>query len=114
MNSMPAGKLDQRITIERHTTTQNEYGEEIESWVTYTTVWASKQDVSDRERIAASEVSAEITTRFVVRYSTKAASITPKDRIVFNDVNYNIFGVKEISRRKGLEITAAARVDGDV
>lgn len=112
MGQMPAGRRNRRIRIERATVSQNVgTGEGIEAWASVATVWAEKLDLSDRERVAAAEVSAEITTRFRILYSSTVAGVNPKDRIVFEGVTYNIWGVKEIGTREGLEITAAARAD---
>lgn len=109
---MFAGNLDRRITIQRATYTQNALGEQIiATWNTLATVWAEVMPVSDGERIRALEVSAEITTRFRIRYSSTVASVNPKDRISYDGRVYDISGVKEIGRREGLEITAAARAD---
>lgn len=74
-------------------------------------VWASKSDISDGERWRAGAVAANITTRFSVRYSGFAATITPVDRLTCEGREYDISGVKEIGRREGFEITAAARSD---
>ncbi|WOI54961.1 head-tail adaptor protein [Palleronia sp. LCG004] len=75
---------------------------------------AGKLDVSDSERwrSASSEETAEITTRFRVRYTAFTASITPKDRLVSEGVTYDISGAKEgRGRRAWIEITCAARSD---
>lgn len=74
-------------------------------------VWAGKSDVSDGERWRAAEVAAQITSRFVVRWSAFTAGITPRDRLVCEGRTYDIVGIKEIGRRNRLEITAAARAD---
>lgn len=108
---MRAGSLDRRIRIERATVTPNEFNEPVESWSTLATVWASKEDIRDGERWSAQEVGAEITTRFLVRYSSDVAGIDPRDRIVFDGRIYGIVAVKERGRREGLEITAAARAE---
>jgi SPP1 family predicted phage head-tail adaptor len=83
----------------------------ILTWATLATVWASRQDIRDSERVAAQEVGADITTRFQIRYSSEVAGVNPKDRINFDGSIYEIVAVKEIGRREGLELTAAARTD---
>lgn len=108
---MFSGPLDRRITIQRATTSADAYNEPIETWATLATVWAMKRDASDSERQRASETSAEITTRFQIRYSSTVAEINPKDRISYDGKTYDIWGVKEIGRREGLEISATARAD---
>ena len=108
---MKAGDLDRRLTLRRATVTTNSLNELVSNWSDLATVWASKKDVSDGERVRAQEVGSSITTRFQVRWSTVTASLTPKDRLVCEDREYEITGVKEIGRRVGLEITATARTD---
>lgn len=109
---MKAGKLDRRILIEKKAVVQNDLGEEVETWTTLATVWGSKQDISDGERVAAAEVSATITTRFRIRYSSAVAVVNPGDhRLSYDGKIWDIWGVKEIGRREGLELTAAARAE---
>lgn len=72
---------------------------------------AEKRDVSDGERMRAAETQAHITSRFRVRWSAFTADITPKDRLICEGRVYDISGVKELDRRRTLEITAAARAD---
>lgn len=109
---MDAAKLDRRIRIERATMGRDTMNNLVATgWSTLTTVWASKEDVRDAERVAAQEVGAEITTRFRIRWSTRVADVNPKDRLVFAGRIYQIVAVKEIGRRDGLEISATARID---
>jgi len=108
-----AGKLDRRIQFQRFTETDDGFGA-VQNWADHgSPVWARKTDVSDSERWRAGEVSATITTRFRVRYSSFTSSITPKDRLTYDGLTYDISGIKEgEGRRAWLEITAAARADG--
>lgn len=108
---MKSGKLDRRLTIERFTTTRDEFNDPVETWATLAEVWASKEDVRDTERVAAQEVGAAITTRFQIRWSNDVADVNPKDRLVCEDKTYAIVAVKEIGRRRGLELSATARAD---
>ncbi len=107
---MQAGKLDRRVTIERATMADDGFGQ-TPTWAELATVWASRRDVSDAERFASGEVSAQITTRFRIRWSSVVAGIDPRDRLICEGRTYDIAAVKEIGRREGLEITAAARAD---
>lgn len=108
---MKAGRLDRRVTIMRASTSTNAFNEKEPEWLDIATVWASKEDISDGERICAQEVSAEITTRFQIRHSSAVADVNPKDRVRCEGRVYDIFSVKEIPYRAGLEITATARAD---
>jgi SPP1 family predicted phage head-tail adaptor len=108
-----AGRIDRRIQFRRYTTSDDGFTSGDKTWADHgSPVWASKTDVSDAERWRAGEVAAQITTRFMVRYSTFTSGITPKDRLVCDGVTYEITGIKEgEGRRQWLEITAAARAD---
>jgi SPP1 family predicted phage head-tail adaptor len=109
-----AGNLDKRIRFERRTVVTDEFGGEGESgWSALFTVWANKQDLSDGEKFAAGERSATISTRFIVRYSLQVAGVTPKDRIVYDSVEYEITGKKETNhgRDRFVEFSVAARAD---
>lgn len=109
---MESAKLDRRLTLQRFTSTQDPgSGENIETWGDIATVWASVNPVSDVERVKAAEVSAEITTRFRIRYDSSWSDLNPRDRLVFEGRTFDIWGVKELQRRQGLEITAAARAE---
>jgi SPP1 family predicted phage head-tail adaptor len=108
---MEAGKLDRRVQFRRFTLIDDGFAQ-VESWVDYgSAVWAERRLVSDREQVAAAQVAARITARFVVRWSDLTGAITPKDRLICEGREYDITGVKEIGRREGVEITAAARAD---
>ena len=49
------------ITLERKSVVQNDFGEEVETWLPLVSdLFAEKQDVSDGERVAAAEVSAKL------------------------------------------------------
>lgn len=109
---MKPERFDRKILLQRFTSTRHAgAGEEVKVWGDLASVWASKRDVSDSERVASAEVSAAITTRFQIRWDSSWASVNPKDRVVYDDRIYGIVGVKELGRREGLEISAIARAD---
>jgi len=109
---MRSERLDRQITLQRGVYERNGMGELVAtSWRTLVVVWASKRDVSDGERIASAEVAAQIGTRFQIRWDSSWADLNPKDRVLSDGRTYEIVGVKEIGRREGLEISAAARAD---
>lgn len=109
MTGLDAGALDRRIVIQRATVTRDAMNEQVQTWATLGAVWASATPVRDGERFADGEVRSLITMRFQVRWSQRIASLDERDRIVFDGRTYDIHGVKEIGRRVGLEISAAAR-----
>lgn len=107
---MRAGQLDRRVTIQRATETNTGDGL-IPSWATIATLWASRKDASDGERIAAGTILSTVVARFVVRSSTTARGILPRDRLIEGGSTFEVTGIKEIGRREALEITAEARLE---
>lgn len=112
-----AGKLDRRITIERFTSTRNEFNELVETWATLATVWAQRKDSSDvvkTELLGAEQLSAYLLAHFVIRSSTVTKTVTPVDRINYNGHIWNIKGAKETAqgRNRFIEITAARANNG--
>lgn len=103
-----AGKLDQRVTLQRATTTTNGLGEEIPSWADLDTVWASWRHATARETLAAAELSAVVSDVFEVRRSSTISDLGPKDRIVWDGRTYDIVEVTPLARY-GLRIGAVAR-----
>lgn len=115
---MPAklqgGDLDRRITILRDVgTTASAYNEHVENFTDLVTISAKRTDVSAGEAYRSAEVGAQLTARFVVRWSTIAASITPVDRLRFKGKVYNITAVRERAetRNQWREIDAVVRAD---
>lgn len=105
---MQAGKLDRRITLQRYGTTYNAFNEPETGWTDLGKRWASKEDVSDGEKVRAAQVGASVTTRFRVRYDSLTSTLTAADRLVCEGVEYQISGTKEgDGRRREIEITAA-------
>jgi SPP1 family predicted phage head-tail adaptor len=109
---MSAGKLDRIIQIRRPTLVDDGFAQVETYQVLGQRIPAHFMDVSDNERLRASQVQAMLTSRFQVRYSGFTKAITQKDQIVFELRIYDIVGIKEMQgRRRMLELTAAARSD---
>lgn len=109
---MRAGKLDRRIILQRYDIVYDEWNQPIEGWADIGKRWASKEDVSDGEKVRAAQVGASVTTRFRVRYDSLTKTLTAADRIAYDGKVYSISGIKEGEGRKDeLEITAATPND---
>ncbi|MGB1389496.1 MAG: phage head completion protein [Paracoccaceae bacterium] len=107
-----AMKLEHRIRFRRAAEIDDGFSK-VAQWADHgPEMWAGKVDVKDGERLDGGEVAATLTRRFVVPSMAVTREITPKDRLVFDGVEYEIFGVKDIGKRWRREITAGARVDG--
>jgi SPP1 family predicted phage head-tail adaptor len=110
---MRAGDLDRRIRLQRASAGTDDYGGPVaDPWVDLVPggVAAQYTPISDGERVRAEQVGASVTDRFLIRWSSVAASLTPADQVLFEDRVYGITAVKPVGRRVGLEITASARV----
>jgi SPP1 family predicted phage head-tail adaptor len=108
---MMTGQMDRRLTIQRATSVVNAYNEPVATWATIATVWARRINVSDAERQRSAETTAEIIARFQIRFQSALASLNPKDRVICDGDTFDVWGVKELGRREGLEISATARAD---
>ncbi len=111
---MAAGKLDRRIKLQNFVAKRDLMGGQAEDcWQTICTVFAARLDISDKERFAAGEQSAELGTRWRVRSSEITRAIGAKNRILYHGAAFNISGVKETTagRNRFIEITTAVRND---
>lgn len=105
-----AGRLDRRITLRRKVVTNTGLGL-TEAWADVATIWASRKDVSDGEKMANGGVMATVAARFIVRSSDMTRGLTAKDLLLEGGKTFQISGIKELDRRGFLEITAEARAD---
>ena len=90
---MKAGQLDQRVTIERSTQTQNSWGEIIHTWAPLVTVWAAVEPLIGREYMAAAAMQSDVSTRIRMRYRP---GVTPADRVNHEGRAYNIESVVDV------------------
>lgn len=99
---MRAGTLDRRVTLQSRTlAAANARGEKIPSWSDLATVWAQKRDLSGRELYAASQLHAEASVAFRIRYRS---GLTTVNRLVYDGLNYDVLHLSEIGRREGYEL----------
>jgi SPP1 family predicted phage head-tail adaptor len=103
---MRAGLLRHRVTIEAPTETQNEFGEPVAGWKPFIEAWASREDLAGRETFQAQQVSAEVTTRFWLRY---VDGITAKMRLISDGVVYNVHSVADPDGRRRALVLLAER-----
>lgn len=107
---MRHSKMDRRLTFQQLTEVQSATGYAAPSWAdlgSNPTVWCQVIQQNGREFTEGDKVNAEIVTIFKVRYRS---DITDKMRIVYAGRHFDIFHIKELGRREGLEITAKAEV----
>jgi len=100
---MNPGGLRHRITFQRKTEAQNDYGEEIDDWVDIKTVWASVNPLSTREIFAAEKTFSEVSHKIVMRY-IPGLKITPDMRIKFGDRIFELIGPPINPQEKNAEL----------
>ena len=76
-------------------TTQDGNGEIVSAWSTSATVWASIDDISGREYVAANADQNSVQTKITIRYR---AGIVPKMRVLHGAIAYDIESVLEQGR----------------
>lgn len=107
---MRAGALDRTITLQRFTETVNEYGSITKTWTPLVTLRAQILQASVEEFYRSFGESPETAIVFRTRY---ADDIETTDRVVYEGSAYNIRELKELGRRRGLEIRCVAVGSGD-
>lgn len=90
---MRAGDLDQRVTVERFTSTQDELGQPIESWAPLFTCWAAVEPLTGREYLAAQAAVSEVTARIRMRFRPW---MTAQDRVIHNGTTYGIESLVDV------------------
>lgn len=102
-------EFDRRIAIVRDVQELDDVGKPISNGEPESVcdAWAKFLPVSDGEKLTHKHVS-ELTARFTIRWSSAASGIKSSDKLKFDGKTFGIFGIKEISRRQYIEITAGA------
>lgn len=96
---MKAGRLRERISIQRRVNSLNDFGESKGVWSTLADTWAGVEPIAGREFFTAQQVQSDITTRVICRYSKALSDVTPKDRIQHGPVYYDIRSVIDVDNR---------------
>jgi len=79
-----AGKLRHKVTFQRFTTTQNSFGETVETWEDHAERSAAIEPLSGKEYWDAQQTTAETSVRVRVRHDSTTEAITSKDRIAYD------------------------------
>lgn len=103
---MRAGKLDRTIAIERSTYEVDDYGNPVYTWTVLATMRAQVVEASTTEFIRNFGASSEKVTAFRLRWLD---GVTLADRVVASGTVFDIKDIKEIGRRRGLELRCVAR-----
>jgi head-tail adaptor len=104
---MRAGKLDRSIVIERGTHVVDEFGTPVYSWTPLAApMRAQVVEASTTEYIRNYGASSENVTVFRTRWLD---GVTLADRVVAGGTVFDLQDMKEIGRRRGLELRCVAK-----
>lgn len=98
---MRAGKLDKTISIEALTQTIDDYGNPVDAWTPFATLRAQIIEASTEEFQRAYGVGGETAIVFRTRYID---GVTLDAHVMYGGQPHNIIEIKEIGRRRGLEL----------
>lgn len=98
---MKAGRLRNRITIQKQVNHKDELGQLVNEWVDICTIRAEIRDLSGKE-YQNSQVEQSLTDcKILIRYRN---DITPDMRVLCNGIYYDIKAVLEDVKRTRLEL----------
>ena len=103
------GFLDRRVTIQVNAPTLDGAGQEVEVWSTVATVWMRVKPQRGGERFQAHQVMGKAVTTFQARHRTDVSVL---NRLVYDGKDWDIHDVREMGRKRGIEIDATARSEG--
>ncbi len=92
---MQAGSLNRRVSIQTQSTSQDAVGQEVQTWTTVYTAWASI-DVQQSQLIySTAEFIEKVTHRIGMRW-TSSIVITPNMRAVYTEATTGVVHTYEI------------------
>jgi len=97
---MQAGKLRERLTLQRADTDQNRAGEEVAIWEDLAERWGAVETLGGRELAKAQQVVAEATTKVTLRYDSTTSTLSVMDRIAHGDRTLEINHVADPDGRR--------------
>lgn len=104
---MTAGRRDQLITLQAYTATQDEAGQEVETWADLGTEWAAVFYGRGDERRQAAIEQGEQAANFQVLSNATTRAVTIRGRIVLGTDNWDITGIAPDTPKRGrIEFTA--------
>ena len=101
-----AGKLTYTVYIQRKSGTIDDYGTVADVWTDVATLRAERVSNDAAEVIRDNSREADETT---IKFRTRFATVLQSDRLIFETKPFDIISVKELGRKRGLEITAISR-----
>lgn len=106
---MEAGKLNQRITIQKHKgVTYDDYGAPVIEWEDLRSVWAEVITQGGGEFYAAQKINAETEALFRVRFADDISDT--RMRIIYRTRTFDILRINEVDGKRRELLLAAKEV----
>ncbi len=93
---MRAGQLRHRLTLQSLSRVQDAYGEAVETWTDYATVWGSLSPGRGREFQHAHQIHAEIEYEAHIRYRD---DVKPTDRVIADGRTFEVVSIRDFDLR---------------
>lgn len=93
---MNPGRFRERVNIQSHDATRDEYGEETATWTTDETIRVEISPMSGRERWDASAVQSEVTHRITGYYTSSANARKRLQHSVDTGRTWQIMAVRDV------------------
>ena len=103
---MPA--LDRRIIVRRTVTARNQFGESVETTTDYS-LWATRQDASQRDKEEAGGVLTQAARAYIVRFRSEIAdALTSELAVIDGTITLNCTNATEATvRGRAAQISTA-------
>ncbi|PNU02515.1 hypothetical protein A8V01_09045 [Novosphingobium guangzhouense] len=102
----PAGQRDKLVKVQRYTSTQNSLNEDVVFWEPLGEEWGRVIWGRGSERRESAAMQSQQTATFQFLSNERTRSLSAKDRIVWNDINWDIVAPGVPVNRGELEFTA--------
>lgn len=103
---MIAGLLTERIMLQKPVEVQDSTGAMVTEWQDEKALWAQVTPIGGREGLRSNRAVAAKTSRFRIRFRR---GITPKHRIVWESIVWNILYVDQVNAATDIFITAEVK-----
>lgn len=109
---MRAGLMRHRVELDEPIVSRDDTGDEIITWVTRATVWASIRPLKGRELNSGNQILGEGDTAIGMRWSPNVDQVTPKWRARHQTTIYNIESVAHVNLgQREIELTCKSGVN---
>lgn len=106
---MTAGRRDQLVTLQRYTTTLDDYGEGTQAWTELGTEWAAVFYGRGDERRQAAMEQGQQAANFQMLSNDQTRALVLTDRIQHDGSDWNIVGISPDTPKRGLIEATATR-----